>query len=167
MCWVAFDRAARLAEIRGAPELVGAWRALADEVHADILEHGLKDGVLRQHYDTEALDASTLLAAIFGFLPHDDPRLHSSVRAIADDLTENGFVLRTRTAKPTMACRRVGTFLICSFWLVLALAIVGETQEARDLMERLLAISSAAGRLRRGVRGDIDRTPSRERPAGL
>ena len=146
MCWVAFDRAARLAEIRGAPELVGAWRALADEVHADILEHGLKDGVLRQHYDTEALDASTLLAAIFGFLPHDDPRLHSSVRAIADDLTENGFVLRYRTGETDDGLSgKEGTFLICSFWLVSALAIVGETQEARDLMERLLAIGSPLG----------------------
>ena len=76
MCWVALDRAAKLAAIRDAPELQATWQATAQEIHADILEHGLKDGVLRQHYDTEALDASTLLAALFGFLPGDDERMH-------------------------------------------------------------------------------------------
>ena len=70
MCWVALDRAAQLAEIRGDAELAAAWRATADEISADILEHGVSErGVLRQHYDTDALDASTLLAALFGFLP--------------------------------------------------------------------------------------------------
>ena len=62
-------------------------------------------GVLRQHYDTDALDASTLLAAIFGFLPGDDERLRASVLAIADELTEHGFVLRYRPTRPTTACR--------------------------------------------------------------
>ncbi len=146
MCWVAFDRAARIAGIRGEREFVSQWRAVADEIHADILEHGLKDGVLRQHYDTEALDASTLLAALFGFLPADDPRLRSSVRAIADDLTEDGFVLRYRTGETDDGLKgKEGTFLICSFWLVSALAIVGATQEARDRMESLLAIASPLG----------------------
>ena len=78
MCWVALDRAAQLAEIRGDPELQETWRATADEIKDDILAHGLTDkGVLRQHYDTDALDASTLLAAILGFLPGDDERLQA------------------------------------------------------------------------------------------
>src|SRR4029078_2555293 len=65
MCWVALDRAAQLAEIRGDPELKGTWRATADEIKEDILANGLTDkGVLRQHYETNVLDASTLLAAI-------------------------------------------------------------------------------------------------------
>src|SRR4029079_4558055 len=84
MCWVALDRAAKLAEIRGDLELKEKWRAVADEIHADILEHGVKGGVLRQHYETEALDAPTLLAAISGFLPADDDLLRKSVEAIAD-----------------------------------------------------------------------------------
>ena len=114
------------------------------EIKADILEHGLRqDGVLRQHYDTDALDASTLLAAVFGFLPADDPRLRASVLAIADELTEDGFVLRYRTEETDDGLSgKEGTFLICSFWLVSALAIVGERQRARDLMERLLGIAS-------------------------
>ncbi len=146
MCWVALDRAAKLAAIRGAPELEAKWQATADEIHADILEHGLKDGVLRQHYDTEGLDASTLLAALFGFLAGDDERMHSSVLAIADDLTENGYVLRYRTDETDDGLSgKEGTFLICSFWLVSALSIVGEAQRAHDLMERLLRIASPLG----------------------
>jgi alpha,alpha-trehalase len=146
MCWVALDRAAQLAEIRGDPELQKSWRRVADEIHADVLEHGVKDGVLRQHYETDALDASTLLAAIFGFLPGDDELLRKSVEAIADDLTEDGFVLRYMTDETDDGLSgKEGTFLICSFWLVSALAIVGELQRARDLMERLLRIASPLG----------------------
>ncbi len=146
MCWVALDRAAKLAGIRGDQDLQAAWSATAEEIHADILEHGLKDGVLRQHYATDSLDASTLLAAMFGFLPAEDERLRGSVLAIADDLTEDGFVLRYRTEETDDGLSgEEGTFLICSFWLVAALAIVGERQRARDLMERLLRIASPLG----------------------
>jgi alpha,alpha-trehalase len=146
MCWVALDRASKLAEIRGDPALRDEWRATADEIRADILEHGVRDGVLRQHYDTDSLDASTLLAALFGFLPADDDTLRKSVLAIANDLTEDGFVLRYRTTETDDGLSgKEGTFLICSFWLVSALAIVGEGQAARDLMERLLRISSPLG----------------------
>jgi GH15 family glucan-1,4-alpha-glucosidase len=147
MCWVALDRAAMLAGIRGVPELQQKWGATAEEIRADILDHGVSDrGVLRQHYDTDALDASTLLAAIFGFLPANDERLRQTVLAIADELTEHGFVLRYKTDETDDGLSgKEGTFLICSFWLVSALAIVGERQRARDLMERLLQISSPLG----------------------
>jgi GH15 family glucan-1,4-alpha-glucosidase len=147
MCWVALDRAAKLAEIRGDEEHAAGWRATAEEIRADILEHGVSErGVLRQHYATDALDASTLLAALFGFLPGTDERLRASVLAIADELTEHGFVLRYRTEETDDGLSgKEGTFLICSFWLVSALAVIGETQRARDLMERLLRIASPLG----------------------
>jgi GH15 family glucan-1,4-alpha-glucosidase len=147
MCWVALDRAAKLAEIRGDAELTQRWASVAEEIRADILEHGVSEtGVLRQHYETDSLDASVLLAAIFGFLARDDERLHATVKAIAEDLTENGFVLRYRTEETDDGLSgKEGTFLICSFWLVSALAIVGELQQAVDLMERLLRISSPLG----------------------
>jgi GH15 family glucan-1,4-alpha-glucosidase len=147
MCWVALDRAAQLAVIRGDQEKAEAWGATAEEIRDDILEHGVSEqGVLRQHYDTDALDASVLLAAIFGFLPGDDERLRATVAAIASDLTENGFVLRYHTDETDDGLSgKEGTFLICSFWLVSALAIVGELQQARDLMERLLRIASPLG----------------------
>jgi alpha,alpha-trehalase len=147
MCWVALDRAAKLAELRGDAELHEAWNATAEEIKADILAHGLSEhGVLRQHYKTDALDASTLLAALFGFLAPTDERLHASVLAIADDLTENGFVLRYRTEETDDGMSgKEGSFLICSFWLVSALTIVGEQQRARDLMEKLLSVASPLG----------------------
>jgi alpha,alpha-trehalase len=147
MCWVAMDRASKLAEIGGDPELRDTWGASAEEIKADILEHGVDErGVLRQHYATDALDASTLLAAIFGFLPADDRRLRASVLAIADELTDDGFVLRYRTGETDDGLSgKEGTFLICSFWLVSALAIIGEQQRARDLMERLLRVGSPLG----------------------
>jgi GH15 family glucan-1,4-alpha-glucosidase len=147
MCWVALDRAAKLAEIRGDPELQASWRATADEIHADVLEHGVSDrGVLRQHYKTDALDASNLLAAMLGFLPADDERLHKTVLTIADELTDSGFVLRYRTDETDDGLSgKEGTFLICSFWLVSALVIVGELQQGRDLMERLLRAASPLG----------------------
>ena len=147
MCWVALDRAAQLAGIRGDQDKARGWSETAEEIKADILEHGVsKRGVLRQHYDTDSLDASVLLAAMEGFLPSGDERLHATVLAIADELTENGFVLRYRTDETDDGLSgKEGTFLICSFWLVSALAIVGERQRARDLMERLLRIASPLG----------------------
>ena len=146
MCWVALDRAAKVAEMRGDPEIQAAWQKTAEEVRADILEHGVRDGVLRQHYETDALDASNLLAAIFAFLPGDDETLRKSVEAIATDLTEDGFVLRYRTGETDDGLSgKEGTFLICSFWLVSALAVVDEGQRARDLMERLLRVASPLG----------------------
>jgi GH15 family glucan-1,4-alpha-glucosidase len=147
MCWIALDRAAKLAGIRGDPDLRAAWRATAEEIHADILAHGVSDrGVLRQHYDTDALDASTLLAPMFGFLPGDDERIRNTVLAIADELTEGGFVLRYRTDETDDGLSgEEGTFLICSFWLVSGLVIVGEDRRARDLMERLLHEASPLG----------------------
>jgi len=147
MCWVALDRAAQLAEIRGDAESQAKWAATADEIRADILEHGVDQrGVLRQHYDTDALDASALLAAIFEFLPGSDERLRATVKAIAEELTEHGFVLRYKTDETDDGLSgKEGTFLICSFWLVSALAIVGDLQAARDMMERLLRIASPLG----------------------
>jgi len=147
MCWVALDRASTLAAIRGDPKLAATWRATADEIRADVLTHGVSDrGVLRQHYETDALDASTLLAGSFNFLAHDDERLRNTVLAIAAELTENGFVLRYRTDETDDGLSgKEGTFLICSFWLVSAFAIIGEQQRARDLMERLLRIASPLG----------------------
>jgi len=147
MCWVALDRAAKLGEIRGDTESQQKWAAVAEEIKQDILENGVDDrGVLRQHYETNSLDASTLLAALFGFLPGDDERLKASVMAIANELTEDGFVLRYKTGETDDGLSgKEGTFLICSFWLVSALAIVGELQMARDLMERLLRVGSPLG----------------------
>jgi GH15 family glucan-1,4-alpha-glucosidase len=122
--------------------------------------------VLRQHYETDALDASTLLAGSFKFLAHDDARLRNTVLAVANELTENGFALRYRTDETDDGLSgKEGTFLICSFWVVSALAIVGEMQRARDLMERLLRIASPLGLYAEEY--DPETETSGEVPAGL
>jgi GH15 family glucan-1,4-alpha-glucosidase len=139
MIWVAVDRGARLAASVERDDLAERWRETAAEIKKEILEHGVRDGVFRQHYETDALDASTLLIPLFRFLSPDDPRVKATVRAIAEDLTENGLVLRYRVEETDDGLRGAeGTFLICSFWLVSALSEIGEQVQARELCERLI-----------------------------
>jgi GH15 family glucan-1,4-alpha-glucosidase len=139
MMWVAADRGARLARSHEFDELAAEWQAKADEFKAEILERGVRDGVFRQHYDTDALDASLLLIPLFRFLRPDDPRVVATVNAIASDLTEHGLVCRYKVEETDDGLRgREGTFLICSFWLVSALSEIGESRRARELCERLL-----------------------------
>jgi alpha,alpha-trehalase len=147
MCWVALDRGARLAELEGEQALATEWQQVADEIREDILTRGVSErGVFRQHYDTDALDASTLLIPIVRFLPADDPRVHATVLAIADELTENGFVLRYRTEETDDGLHgEEGTVLICSFWLVSALSEAGERDRAATLCELLLTHASPLG----------------------
>jgi GH15 family glucan-1,4-alpha-glucosidase len=144
MCWVAMDRGARLAERRGEDEHAGHWQGLADEIKAEILERGVDGrGVFRQHYDTDALDASNLLIPLVRFLPPSDERVCATVRAIKEELTDNGLVLRYRTDETDDGQKgEEGTFLICSFWLVSALSEIGELREAEHLCERLLTYAS-------------------------
>ncbi|HEX4805930.1 MAG TPA: glycoside hydrolase family 15 protein [Conexibacter sp.] len=144
MCWVALDRGARLAEIHGEPELGERWQGIAEEIRRDILEHGVReDGVFRQHYDTDALDASTLLIPLVRFLPPDDPRVVKTVRAIARELTDHGLVLRYKVDETDDGLHgEEGTFLICSFWLVSALEEIGDHRRAKGLLEKLLAHAS-------------------------
>ena len=145
MIWVAVDRGVRLARSVGLDEIADGWQRTADEIHEEILERGCRDGVFRQHYETDALDASTLLIPLVRFLPPDDERVRSTVAAICDELSEHGLVLRYRVEETDDGLRgEEGTFLICSFWLVAALSEIGEPRRARELCERLL---DAAGGL--------------------
>ncbi|MFL5873694.1 MAG: glycoside hydrolase family 15 protein [Solirubrobacterales bacterium] len=139
MIWVAVDRGARLARGAGIDALAEEWQAKADEFKAEILERGVRDGIFRQHYETDALDASLLLIPLFRFLRPDDPRVHDTVNAIATDLSENGLVCRYKVEETDDGLHgKEGTFLICSFWLVSALSEIGEKGRARELCERLL-----------------------------
>jgi len=147
MCWVAADRGSRLAWLREDIEAAERWRSAADEIQADVCEHALDDrGVFTQHYDTDALDASCLLLPLLRFLPADDERIRATVLAIADELTVDGLVLRYRVDETDDGMSGdEGTFTICSFWLVSALAEIGEIDRARDLCERLLSFASPLG----------------------
>ncbi len=144
MCWVAADRGARLARIRADTRMAERWETAAAEIHADICAHGLDDrGVFVQHYDTTALDASALLMPLVRFLPVADPRIRDTVLAIADELTEEGLVLRYRVQETDDGFSgEEGTFTICSFWLVSALSEIGEVVRARGLCEKLLSYAS-------------------------
>jgi len=143
MCWVAAVRGADLAEERGDDKRAEQWRAGADEIKAEVLDKGVSSrGVLRQHYKTDDLDASLLLLPIMGFLPPDDKRIRATVLAIADELTKDGLVLRYRVdGTDTGFEGEEGTFTICSFWLVTALAMIGETGRAHALCEKLLSFA--------------------------
>jgi GH15 family glucan-1,4-alpha-glucosidase len=147
MCWVALDRGARLAEMHDSRQLASKWQSIADEIREDVLEHGVDDrGVLVQHYGTTELDASLLLAPLVRFLPPDDPRIRATVLAIADELTQDGLVLRYRTETVDDGMSGAeGTFTICSFWLVSALMEIGEHDRARALCEKLLSHASSLG----------------------
>ncbi|POH64327.1 glycosyl hydrolase family 15 [Cryobacterium zongtaii] len=143
MCWVAADRGARIAESRGDAGRVEKWRLAAKRLKAEICERGVSErGVFTQHYDSTDLDASLLLLPIMGFLPPDDERVRATVLAIADELTENGLVLRYRVASTDDGLSGdEGTFSICSFWLVSALVMIGEHDAAEALFEKLLSFA--------------------------
>jgi GH15 family glucan-1,4-alpha-glucosidase len=144
LCWVAAERGARLAEMRGDHANATRWRQAADEIHADVLAHGTDErGVFCQHYETTALDASVLLIPLLRFLPPDDPRVRATVLAIADELSEDELVLRYRVEETDDGFSgEEGTFTICSFWLVSALTEIGEVDRARSLCSKLLSFAS-------------------------
>jgi len=144
MCWVAVDRGARLASMKGEDELAKVWEERAQEIKDDICTHGVDErGVFTQRYGAPALDASLLLIPLFRFLPVDDPRVVATVRAIGDELTVDGLVLRYRVEETDDGLgTEEGAFLICSFWLVSALSEIGDQERARALCEKLLSLAS-------------------------
>jgi len=146
MIWVAVDRGARMARQNERPEAADRWEKVAAEIKQEILDHGLRDGVFRQHYDTDALDASVLLMPLVRFLPHDDPRIRATVLAVRDGLSANGFIRRYLPDETDDGLSGgEATFLICSFWMVSALSEIGEADEARRLCERLLGVAGSLG----------------------
>jgi GH15 family glucan-1,4-alpha-glucosidase len=159
MCWVAADRGRYLARARGADEQADKWESAADEIHADICAHGVDDrGVFVQCYGESALDASALLVPIMGFLPPDDERVRATVLAIADELSVDGLVLRYRVGQTDDGLAGdEGTFTICSFWLVSALAMIGETERATTLCGKLLSLSSPLGLYAEEIEADSGR----------
>jgi GH15 family glucan-1,4-alpha-glucosidase len=145
MCWVAADRGSRLAEMRQEEDLADRWRIAALEIQQDVLANAVNDeGVFCAHYDTDELDASVLLMPLVHFLPRSDRRMRATVHAIRDQLTEHGVVLRRRPGEDDDGDYRLEgeAFAICSFWLVSALTEIGELDEAKELVERMLSFSS-------------------------
>jgi GH15 family glucan-1,4-alpha-glucosidase len=150
MAWVAFDRAARAVERFGLGGPAKQWRAMADEIHRDVCEKAfdVERNTFTQAYGSKALDAAVLLIPQVGFLPPDDPRVAGTVDAVQRELASDGFVRRYLTEHTDDGLHDdEGVFLICSFWLADALAMIGRVGEARDLYERLVALRNDVGLL--------------------
>jgi GH15 family glucan-1,4-alpha-glucosidase len=157
MCWVALDRAVQLVSKRNPadPSLPG-WKAEREKVRAAILEQGYSSrlGSFVQSFGGEELDATNLLIPLMEFLPADDPRVQGTIDATIQHLTENGLVLRYRNVSEDGLAGAEGTFLLCSFWLVSALAISDRLGEAEQLMERLVELASPLGLLSEEITAD-------------
>lgn len=151
MAWVAADRAANSVHLYGQPDKAKQLRATADKIHADVMAKGFDESrnTFVQAYGSTALDASLLQIPIVGFLPGDDPRVVGTIKAIREQLETDGFVARYKTtgAASDGLSGTEGSFLICSFWLIQAMALAGQVTEARDLLEQMLDLRNDVGLL--------------------
>jgi GH15 family glucan-1,4-alpha-glucosidase len=145
LCWVAVDRAIKIAELLGKDDWAAAHRPLADEIHADICEKGWSDAAkaFTQTYGSDELDSSNLLMAEYGFIDPKDPRFVSTVEQSQAQLCRDGLMYRYRNkddfGEPNSA------FTVCSFWMVKALASIGRRRDARKMFEDLLACANPHG----------------------
>ncbi len=152
MAWVAFDRAVRFHEEFGWQGPVERWRALRDEIRAEVLANAWNDEkqAFTQSFGSDELDASVLLMPLVGFLPATDEQLVSTVAAIRRELTVDGLVLRYRPHEDGRVDGLPpgeGVFLPCSFWLADVLTLQGKVDEGRELFERLLDLRNDVGLL--------------------
>lgn len=150
MAWVAFDRAVKDVERFGLDGPVERWRGLRDVLHAEICTRGFNHqrNTFVQSYGGTEVDAALLVMPAMGFLPATDPRIRGTVAAIEADLMRDGFVDRYRTESGVDGLPHgEGAFLLCAFWLADAYALMGRTDEARTLFERLLAVRNDVGLL--------------------
>jgi GH15 family glucan-1,4-alpha-glucosidase len=152
LCWTALDRAVQLAPKLGEFAKTEEWTAERDRIREAILERGWseKQQAYAQSFDSDELDAAQLLMPLVGFLPATDPRMRSTIEAIARELTEDGLVLRYRNEEGLNAdglTGEEGTFVICSFWLVACLAQAGEVERAEALFDQLAGYGNDLGLL--------------------
>jgi GH15 family glucan-1,4-alpha-glucosidase len=151
MCWVAFDRAIRTSEDWGREGPVDRWRAIRDEIHADVCANGFNPGLgsFVQYYGSTRLDASLLLIPLVGFLPADDERVVGTIELIGHRLSRDGLITRYDADEENVGVDGLppgeGVFLPCSFWYAADLALVGRKDEARALYKRLLGLRNDLG----------------------
>jgi GH15 family glucan-1,4-alpha-glucosidase len=153
MAWVAFDRAVKLIEHCNcaAGEHLGRWQKIRDQIHAEVCAQGYdpKKKTFTQFYGSEQLDASLLMMPLVGFLPPTDERVRNTIAAVERELMEEGLVVRYRPEQDNVdgLPGTEGVFLLCSFWLADCLHLIGRTDDARALFERLLALRNDVGLL--------------------
>ncbi|MEJ7791753.1 MAG: glycoside hydrolase family 15 protein [Gaiellaceae bacterium] len=153
MAWVGFDRGIKAVEDFGHEGPVNRWRELRAEIHAEVLSRGF-DRELNsfvQSYESERLDASLLTIPIVGFLPPDDPRVRGTLEAIRRELYQDGFVQRYSHDEAAEIVDGLppgeGAFLLCTFWFIDNLALLGELDEAYELFGRMVALRNDLGLL--------------------
>lgn len=148
MMWAAFDRGVHAVTDHGLEGPVEHWRALRDQLHDEIWSRGVHDGSFVQHYETDAVDAALLQIPQTGFVAADSDVMTATVKRIEAELLDGqGFVRRYRTDGADGLSGSEGSFLMCTFWLVEQYARSGRRQEARALMDRLLAVRNDLGLL--------------------
>jgi GH15 family glucan-1,4-alpha-glucosidase len=150
MAWVGFDRAVLAAEQFGLDGPVGRWRAVRDDIHAEVCEKGFdRDRMtFTQSYGSPGLDAALLLIPQVGFLPPEDERVVGTVEAVARELTQDGFVLRYDTGQAGDGLAGTeGAFLACTLWLADDLHLIGQERRARETFERVLDLRNDLGLL--------------------
>ena len=152
MAWVAIDRAIKTIEDCGVDGPLERWKKVRQEIHDQVCEQGFNvdKGSFTQYYGSDQLDASLLMIPLVGFLPATDPRVKGTIEAVERELLDGGFVLRYRTAETGDVdglTGREGAFLACSFWLADCLAMLGRTDDAREMFDRLLALRNDLGLL--------------------
>jgi GH15 family glucan-1,4-alpha-glucosidase len=152
MCWAALDRAIDLAPRLGEYARVEAWTEERERIREAILTRGWSETkqAYAQSFDADELDGAALLMALVGFLPATDPRMRSTIDAIARELTEEELVVRYRAQEGLNAdglSGEEGTFVVCSFWLVSALAQAGEIERAEALYDQLAGYANDLGLL--------------------
>ncbi|HEY1484676.1 MAG TPA: glycoside hydrolase family 15 protein [Micromonosporaceae bacterium] len=148
MCWAALTRAIDLATVLNAEDRVPAWTAACGDIRAAILERGWNDAVcaFTQSFGSDDLDASSLMLAIIGFLPGDDPRIKATIDAIVRRLTDDRGLVYRYLSKDGLPGDE-GTFLLCTFWLAQAQALTGDVDAAMATFERAIASINDVGLL--------------------
>jgi GH15 family glucan-1,4-alpha-glucosidase len=147
MCWVALDRLIRAAKALELPGEIDEWQATAEEIRGEVLTRGYdaEAGSFVQHFGSKDLDASVLLLPLVRFIPATDPRMRSTIAAIEKNLaTPEGLVYRYRGVDDGFGGEE-GAFLMCSFWLVNNLILLGESERARVLFDKLRGYSNDLG----------------------
>ncbi|TDD83600.1 glycoside hydrolase family 15 protein [Actinomadura darangshiensis] len=152
LAWAGVDRAVHAVERHGLEGPVGRWRALREQIHADVCANGYDAGrgTFTQFYGSRGLDAALLLIPQVGFLPWNDPRVVGTVDEVQRELYRDGFMLRYDTGADGGVDGLPGgegSFLACTFWLADALHGIGRTKQATDLFERLLGLRNDLGLL--------------------
>ena len=150
MAWVALDRAVRGAEEMGLDGPLDRWRALRQQIHAEVCEKGFdrQRNTFVQAFGSKHMDASLLMIPQVGFLKPDDPRVAGTIAAIEKDLLVDGFLMRYDTdGKVDGLPPGEGAFLACTFWYADALHLVGRDDDAHRVFDRLLTVCNDVGLL--------------------